>query len=1201
MRSVRTLLVLALSATGAFAPAVAAAGAAAGPVQVLEEGPDGVTLRFTSPGVLAGDVPGQPGRVELRGPGLERLQVPGKPVLPFGRAVIGVPEGHRPVLHSIRADARAVREATPAVFMPAWFGVEPELLNLAVLPPLPRGAFPEHPAEIAWVGWMRDMQVAEVRFFPYRSAGASDGLLHHSEILVRVEFEPDPGARPLRRGPVPDGPAGRWGWYRKLQSRAVVNGAALVPGKGLDDPDDLLSESTGTIQGFPSAAMAGPAVEPLKLFVEEDGLYGIAPSDLSAAGVNPATVNPQDFRLELEGIPLQVEVTGEGDGSFDPNDRLIFHGLAATGKLTRRNVYWLHFDGSPSRVTSRDGTFGAAAPTPTSFETTRHEEMNLIYTQLVPGGAIDHWWWVRQITGDPATEDVTYNVDLVNVDPSPHTISLRVNLQGRTGVTHHTRVYLNGPLADDQTWAGVIPFDHNVSLASSSVFSGTNAVRVVVVGDLSSFDQAYSNFIEVTYRRTYDAVSDALVAAGEGPGDFRFSFNGFGSAAIHLYDVTDPNGMEKISVPSGQITGTGPFDIAFQDSLASDRLYAAATKAGLKTPAGIVQEVSSNLAADPNGADWIVITPPDPNWVSALQPLVSHRQGQGYRVLVATTEDIYDEFNSGVFDPAAIEAFLDNAWATYPGAPPEFVLLAGDAHVDYLDNFGSGIPQFVPAKLVDITGFGEMPSDNEYAMTAGGDFLPELVVGRLPAQSASELSAMVSKIVGYETSPPVSTLNARSLFIADDDDSAFEAILDSFASLMPPHMAQQQIYMATLGVGFTRIGIRDGFDGGALMATYLGHGGATHWAAECPWASGVVSPCFTDDPATLASTGNLTFVAALNCINGYFVDLAAAGPGHVDYSLAEAMIRQPNRGAIAMWAPAALATVSDYSSIGDWLFRNIFLDREYVLGRAAVTAVVSAVTQPFSPANMRNVRELTFFGDPATILALDSDNDGLVDRDEELAGYDPLDGDTDDDGLSDGVEAAGSADPDLDGLANALDPDSDNDGILDGTEAGIISPPPGTNTGAGFFVPDADPNTVTDPFDADTDGGGASDGAEDRNFDGSLDSGETDPTAGNAGDDLTCASALPEIMMLDATTSGSDVVLSWDDILGSHPCALYRLYAAPNAGFPKPSFTPFGLLRLTSSPGFVHAGAATDGVDYDYLVVAFDPLTGEGPLGHYGQ
>nr|WP_236673441.1 Ig-like domain-containing protein [Comamonas sp. JC664] len=124
---------------------------------------------------------------------------------------------------------------------------------------------------------------------------------------------------------------------------------------------------------------------------------------------------------------------------------------------------------------------------------------------------------------------------------------------------------------------------------------------------------------------------------------------------------------------------------------------------------------------------------------------------------------------------------------------------------------------------------------------------------------------------------------------------------------------------------------------------------------------------------------------------------------------------------------------------------------------------------------------------------VDSDGDGIDDATELLYGLDPNDADTDDDGIPDGLD--GLTDTDGDGLIDALDPDSDNDGILDGTEAGITleTAHADTDRTSPNFRPDADPSTTTDPKNPDTDGDGLRDGEEDVNHDGRVDANETDP------------------------------------------------------------------------------------------------------------
>ncbi|NOK08044.1 Ig-like domain-containing protein [Corallococcus exercitus] len=152
----------------------------------------------------------------------------------------------------------------------------------------------------------------------------------------------------------------------------------------------------------------------------------------------------------------------------------------------------------------------------------------------------------------------------------------------------------------------------------------------------------------------------------------------------------------------------------------------------------------------------------------------------------------------------------------------------------------------------------------------------------------------------------------------------------------------------------------------------------------------------------------------------------------------------------------------------------------------------------------------------------DADNDGLTDAEEAQAGTDPRNADTDADGLPDGVEVhSGRTDPldddsDDDGVldgnedanhdgvtqATETDPtraDSDADGLTDGLELGLTAPQ-GTGTDPAHFVADADPATTTDPLKADTDNGGVWDGIEDKNHNGKVDPGETNPLG--AADDV---------------------------------------------------------------------------------------------------
>ena len=70
----------------------------------------------------------------------------------------------------------------------------------------------------------------------------------------------------------------------------------------------------------------------------------------------------------------------------------------------------------------------------------------------------------------------------------------------------------------------------------------------------------------------------------------------------------------------------------------------------------------------------------------------------------------------------------------------------------------------------------------------------------------------------------------------------------------------------------------------------------------------------------------------------------------------------------------------------------------------------------------------------------DPDGDGLDNIDEQTAGTDPNDADSDDDGLSDGVETnTGSYSSPTNTGTDPLDDDSDGDGLGDGFEVDLIA------------------------------------------------------------------------------------------------------------------------------------------------------------------
>ena len=133
---------------------------------------------------------------------------------------------------------------------------------------------------------------------------------------------------------------------------------------------------------------------------------------------------------------------------------------------------------------------------------------------------------------------------------------------------------------------------------------------------------------------------------------------------------------------------------------------------------------------------------------------------------------------------------------------------------------------------------------------------------------------------------------------------------------------------------------------------------------------------------------------------------------------------------------------------------------------------------------------------------------------EVLARTNPLDADTEDDGVIDGYDVG------------PLVCDYDHDGLVDGLELGITDP--GPDTIVGCFVADADPSVGSDPRDADSDGGGMVDGMEDADHNGRVDPWETDPNDPDDDGD-TDGDGIPDVIEGTGDPDGDDTP-SWLDL-----------------------------------------------------------------------
>lgn len=238
--------------------------------------------------------------------------------------------------------------------------------------------------------------------------------------------------------------------------------------------------------------------------------------------------------------------------------------------------------------------------------------------------------------------------------------------------------------------------------------------------------------------------------------------------------------------------------------------------------ASLLLTLSTLLTAGP---DTVVVSPP--GYLEALRPWIAHRTEQGHSFAFVS--------NMGT----AVEIRREIRRHAEQG-DVRFVLLVGDAEplavVDPALRARS-VPAFMAKAKVNIRwrSSAELPTDNWYA-DLDDDGVPELAIGRLPADSPRELSAMVAKILRYEREGPSGSWRQRINFVAGI--GGFGRLLDPIVELATKKFLTEGIpgeYQTTMTYGNWRSPFCPNpyqfhdetinrFNEGCLFWVYLGHG-----------------------------------------------------------------------------------------------------------------------------------------------------------------------------------------------------------------------------------------------------------------------------------------------------------------------------------------------------------------------------------------
>lgn len=256
-------------------------------------------------------------------------------------------------------------------------------------------------------------------------------------------------------------------------------------------------------------------------------------------------------------------------------------------------------------------------------------------------------------------------------------------------------------------------------------------------------------------------------------------------------------------------------------------------------------------------------------WISNLNGFVSHKTGIGIPATVVGVSTIGNTASQ-------IKSYIQNFYNTHNLA---FVLLVGD------------VAQ-VATPMTSASGENGA-ADPTYALLAGSDHYPDILVGRFSAQNTTDLDTQVRRTIDYETLPATTQAwfkRGTGIGSAEgpgDDGQYDKDHIEAIRQLLlgDGYTLVDQIY----DPGATDTQVSNALNAGRGVVNYCGHGSATSWGT---------TGFNNTDVNNLVNKDQLPFIVSVACNNGQFEDY--------DACFGEAWLRAQKdgrpTGAIAVYA-----------------------------------------------------------------------------------------------------------------------------------------------------------------------------------------------------------------------------------------------------------------------------------------------------------
>ena len=699
-----------------------------------------------------------------------------------------------------------------------------------------------------------------------------------------------------------------------------------------------------------------------KIPITDDGWYKVTKTQLDAAGASQFDL--PTMRLYYKGAQIPIVVR--------PDTSIEFYGLRNHGDstwtdfFTDTSAYWLTWGGTIQGLRFAASFVDSVPPisnvqnayTTTHFEQNGHYFQGVInYVDIVdiettPG---EGWAWGASVQEEffPNTTR-EFQFTLSHADTlTTQQASLRVRLVSATAANeftpnHKARFWINDSLAGEVTFPGRTSAIFSGNIPRSWLRNGLNVLKIMSVQTPNVVNRFYLDWFETDYVQNFRATDNQLFFAFPPPNVLNrltFATTGFFSPQIEVFDL-----QTKRMITSTRVTTVGgTYSLTFRDSLSTPRSYVVVAPGGARPVSSVMQKFFTDIRANAQGADYIIIT--HRLFISAAQRLAAHRQTvNGVRTKVVDVQDIYDEFNYGVFNATKIKPFVKYAYDTWAAPRPSYLVFLGDASWDY-HRFDTATihTNYVPS-------YGVPSSDNWFVcFNSDTTSLPFLFVGRVPVQSVVQAQQIIQKIIEYD-SYSLSEWNKNFLFVSGYGFGGMsDGLINRQVLPSPIGGTPLRVVKTTRGPidGEYKAPMKEYVRNGVVFFNFIGHSGGRVWEVD-------IGP-----PSELENTdGKLPFLGSVSCNVGAFSDPISA-------VLAEDFILADNRGSIASWSSSTLGFPYDYSvpMVEDFLLA--VRDSARSFGALTTIAKIKLVRrEPFTLLSRTTVHTNNLLGDPLSRLAL---------------------------------------------------------------------------------------------------------------------------------------------------------------------------------------------------------------------------------------